>query len=74
MQKKIIMTEMAHGADCEADGRSHGVKLYEKGKEYMVGPRLAQDFLNLKVAELAGAEPVAQKRAKKDLARAPETK
>lgn len=49
---KIKMTQSALGANSEADGRSHGVKMYHAGEEQDVCERLANDFCdNMKVAK-----------------------
>lgn len=46
---KIKMAKTTLGADEWADGRTKGVKEYEKDKEYEVGPVLAKCFNDLKV-------------------------
>jgi hypothetical protein len=78
MKKKILMLETALGADADPDGRTHGVKLYEKGQVHEVCHRLAKDFMSMNAAELVEAEPAPeekpQPRSKKRLGAAPENK
>jgi len=49
---KIKMTQSALGANADADGKTHGVKMYHAGEEHDVCERLAADFCdNMKVAK-----------------------
>ncbi len=55
----IKMTKATRGAD---DAPGSGVKLYEAGETYPVGPELARAFVDeLKVAERTGLAGVADK-------------
>lgn len=69
---KIKMTQNALGANADADGKSHGVKMYFDGHEHEVCDRLAKDFCdNMKVAKRVSEPKVQESKASKG---APENK
>jgi hypothetical protein len=63
---KVKMVKTALGADEDKDGKNHGVKTYEEGQEYEIGPALAKCFVDdMKVAEKVSDKKPSKKDSEK---------